>query len=79
MARPGRRRRQRIDREIHEPERSGGGAFVAVVDHRVVGFVSLSSTDHFAGERDAYIGELIVEEAFEGGGVGRRLIDAAEQ
>lgn len=56
-----------------------GAAFVAVIEHRTVGFVSVASTDHFAGERDAYIGELVVDEAFEGGGVGSGLIVAAEQ
>jgi GNAT superfamily N-acetyltransferase len=61
-----------------EPDR-GGAAFVAVAEHGVVGFVSVASTEHFAGERDAYIGELIVDEAFEGRGAGRRLIAAAEQ
>lgn len=57
----------------------GGAAFVAVAERGVVGFVSVASIEHFAGERDAYIGELIVDEAFEGRGAGRRLIAAAEQ
>ena len=55
----------------------GRAAFVAVSDEHVVGFVSVVSTEHFAGERDAYIGELMVDEAVEGRGVGHRLVDAA--
>lgn len=60
-----------------DPEGSGA-AFVSVVGHRVVGFVSVASTDHFTGERDAYIGELVVDDEFEGRGVGRHLAAAAE-
>jgi ribosomal protein S18 acetylase RimI-like enzyme len=56
-----------------------GTAFVCVAGNDVVGYVSVSSTEHFAGERDAYIGELIVDERFEGRGVGRQLVDAAEE
>jgi ribosomal protein S18 acetylase RimI-like enzyme len=56
-----------------------GAAFVCVAGDAVVGYVSVSSTEHFAGERDAYIGELIVDERLEGRGVGRLLVDAAEQ
>lgn len=56
-----------------------GRALVATVDDRVVGFVSLSTTTHFTGEIDAYIGELMVDEAFAGRGVGRALVEAVEQ
>jgi ribosomal protein S18 acetylase RimI-like enzyme len=61
---------------VSNPDRA---AFVAVIGQEVVGFVSIASTAHFAGERDAYVGELIVDGAFEGRGVGRRLIETAEQ
>jgi GNAT superfamily N-acetyltransferase len=57
----------------------GRAAYVCVADDRVVGFVSVAGTEHFTGERDAYVGELVVDAAFEGFGVGRLLIAAAEQ
>ena len=56
-----------------------GAAFVCAAADDVVGYASVSTTQHFAGERDAYIGELMVDEQFEGRGVGRLLVDAAEQ
>jgi len=53
-------------------------AFVAERDGEVVGFVCVSERAHFTGEIDAYIGELVVSKAAEGGGVGRALVGAAE-
>ena len=53
-------------------------AFVAKVDGVVVGFVCVSERSHFTGEVDAYIGELVVLKSAEGGGVGRALVEAAE-
>jgi ribosomal protein S18 acetylase RimI-like enzyme len=58
-----------------------GEAFVACArdePRTVVGFVSVSSTRHFAGEHDANIGELVVHESVEGQRVGMRLIATAE-
>ena len=37
----------------------------------------VSERSHFTGEVDAYIGELVVSKAAEGGGVGRALVGAA--
>ncbi len=56
-----------------------GRALVATVGARVVGFVSLSTTTHFTGETDAYIGELMVDDEFAGRGVGRSLVSAVEE
>lgn len=56
-----------------------GAAFVATDDGDVVGFLSLSTTKHFGGELDAYIGELVVDPAAEGRGVGGELVAAAER
>ena len=53
-------------------------AFVAEVNGDVVGFVCVSERSHFTGEVDAYIGELVVSKTAEGGGVGRTLVEAAE-
>jgi GNAT superfamily N-acetyltransferase len=54
-------------------------AWVCVTGDRVVGFVSVSTTQHFGGERDAYVGELVVHEDVEGQGIGRRLMAEAER
>lgn len=53
--------------------------FVAEVDRRVVGIVTLGERGHFTGETDGYIGELITAEDHEGEGVGTALLDAAEE
>ncbi len=53
-------------------------AFVAEIDGELVGFVSVSTTQHFTGEQDAYVGELVVAEPAEGQGVGRALMERAE-
>lgn len=51
---------------------------VAVADETVVGFVTVGTRPHWAGEVDAYVGELIVDEQATGHGVGRALMAAAE-
>jgi GNAT superfamily N-acetyltransferase len=55
-----------------------GAAFVAEDGGEVVGFASASTVEHFAGEVDAYVGELVVAAPAEGRGVGGRLLEAAE-
>ncbi|MEJ7757277.1 MAG: GNAT family N-acetyltransferase [Nocardioidaceae bacterium] len=55
-----------------------GVALVAEIGGRVVGFVSVDTETHFAGEVDAYIGELLVDAPNEGAGVGAALVAAAE-
>ncbi|MCY1138982.1 GNAT family N-acetyltransferase [Actinoplanes sp. Pm04-4] len=57
----------------------GGGVLVAVVDDRVVGLVTVGERRHFAGEVDAYVGELVVDGGSEGRGIGTLLMAAAEQ
>jgi GNAT superfamily N-acetyltransferase len=54
------------------------GAFVAERDGEVVGFVCVSERSHFTGEVDTYIGELVVAKKAEGVGIGRALVEAAE-
>jgi ribosomal protein S18 acetylase RimI-like enzyme len=45
----------------------------------VVGLVSVSEQQHWNGQVDAYVGELVTAEAWEGRGVGRALLARAEQ
>jgi GNAT superfamily N-acetyltransferase len=54
------------------------GAFVAERNVEVVGFVCVSERSHFTGEVDTYIGELVVVKKAEGVGIGRALVEAAE-
>jgi ribosomal protein S18 acetylase RimI-like enzyme len=61
--------------DLSDPD---SAAFVAERDREVVGFVCVSERSHFAGDVDTYIGELVVSKVAEGGGVGRALVDAAQ-
>ena len=55
------------------------GVFVARAGGEVVGVVALSEQEHWSGQMDAYVGELVTAEAWEGRGVGRALLARAEQ
>lgn len=44
-----------------------------------VGFATVSHSQHFTGQPQAYIGELATSESAEGRGVGRALVEACEQ
>jgi GNAT superfamily N-acetyltransferase len=69
---------------------AGTGAVFVAVDERaaagpapsptggVVGVISVHSTQHFTGEHDGYIGELVVSEHAARQGIGRSLIAAAD-
>lgn len=52
--------------------------FVAEVDGEVVGFVSVGEREHFSGDTDGYVGELVVAEGHSGVGIGGRLMEQAE-
>ncbi|MEM9563347.1 MAG: GNAT family N-acetyltransferase [Actinomycetota bacterium] len=52
-------------------------SFVAAEDGVVVGFVSVEEQDHWSGDPEAYIGELIVADDREGRGIGRALVERA--
>lgn len=54
------------------------GTFVAVRDDQVAGFVTVTIRTHFTGQRDAYVGELVVSPDAERTGVGSALVGAAE-
>jgi GNAT superfamily N-acetyltransferase len=57
----------------------GAALFVGERDGRVVGFVSVSTRQHFTGELDAYIGELVVDPRAERTGIGGALVRRACQ
>lgn len=44
----------------------------------VIGFVTCGTRTHWAGDTDAYVGELVVTPAWSRRGVGRRLMQEAE-
>ena len=67
-------------REAVDSETSDRRAvFVAEEGDEVVGFVTASTRRHFAGDLDAYVGELVVDQRVERRGVGRMLMNAAEE
>jgi len=58
----------------------GRGALLVAAgdDGTVLGFVSVAERRHFAGDLDAYVGELVTAAGAEGRGVGRALLEHAE-
>lgn len=52
---------------------------VALRDEQIAGFVTIGTRSHWAGDLDAYVGELVVAEHCAGQGIGRSLMSAAEQ
>jgi ribosomal protein S18 acetylase RimI-like enzyme len=56
----------------------GHAFYVAVAGDQVAGLVTVSEQAHFSGQVDAYVGELVVSRDWEGRGIGRRLMAAAE-
>jgi GNAT superfamily N-acetyltransferase len=68
-----------IESSLASAREDGHAVLVALLDGRVAGLVSLVERRHFSGEVDAYVGELVTDEALEGRGAGRALMAAAEQ
>lgn len=67
-----------IESSLASAGQDGHAMLVAVLDGQVAGLVSLGEREHFTGQVDAYIGELVTDEAAEGRGAGRALMAAAE-
>ena len=58
---------------------AGDGAVLVAADAKAIaGVISIRPSTHFTGERDGYIGELVVADGVSGRGIGRALVDAAE-
>ena len=56
----------------------GHAGWVAEAYGTVIGFVSVSEEEHWCGEKDAWVGELMVDQRFEKQGVARLLIGMVE-
>jgi GNAT superfamily N-acetyltransferase len=67
-----------VDDSIGAAGSEGHAGWVAEVDGCVVGFVSVSEEDHWCGQKDAWVGELMVDQRFERHGVARSLIAMVE-
>jgi len=63
---------------VRSAESDGHAAWVAVLDGSVIGFVSVAEDQHWCGETDAWVGELVVDERFERQGVALSLIATVE-
>ena len=65
--------------ESLDAAKTGDGAVLVAADgDGIAGGVSVRSSTHFTGERDGYIGELVVAHRASRSGVGRALIAAAD-
>ncbi len=68
-----------VDESVTKAGSDGQAGWVAEHDGSIIGFVSVSTEDHWCGEKDAWVGELMVDERFESKGVARLLIAKAEE
>jgi GNAT superfamily N-acetyltransferase len=62
-------------------DQHGSKAMVFVAedaDGERLGFATVTDDTHFTGERQGYIGELVITETAEGRGVGKALVEACE-
>jgi GNAT superfamily N-acetyltransferase len=56
-----------------------GAVIVAAAPDGIAGVISVRPSAHFTGERDAYIGELVVADRAARHGIGRALVAAADE
>jgi ribosomal protein S18 acetylase RimI-like enzyme len=68
-----------IESSLASAHEDGHAVMVALLDGRVAGMVSLAEREHFTGDLDAYVGELVTDRAVEGRGAGQALMAAAEE
>lgn len=71
--------RESLERALKQPE-PDSAIFIAEEENgALAGFVHLQTqTDYFTGEQHGYISDLAVDTPFEGQGVGRLLLETAE-
>jgi GNAT superfamily N-acetyltransferase len=71
--------RHSLEKALNQPE-PNSAIFIAEDEGRALaGFIHLQTqADYFNGEKQGYISDLAVDQAFEGRGVGRLLLEAAE-
>ena len=67
-----------LETSVSAASAAGRAGWVAVREGEVIGFVSVAEVDHWCGDTDAYVGELMVSQRFERQGVAHSLIATAE-
>ena len=66
--------------ESLDAARTGDGVVLVVADQEgIAGVISVRPSTHFTGERDGYIGELVVARRAARRGIGRALVAAADE
>ncbi|MEV6489774.1 GNAT family N-acetyltransferase [Actinoplanes sp. NPDC051633] len=68
-----------VEASLANADAEDQAVFVAEVGGDVVGLVTVAERMHFTGEIDAYVGELVVKCTHERRGVGRLMMNAAEE
>ncbi|MDQ2849425.1 MAG: GNAT family N-acetyltransferase [Actinomycetota bacterium] len=64
---------------VHDADEPGAPVLVALRHDRIAGFVTTGTRQHWSGDVDAYVGELVVAEDLAGQGIGQSLMSSAEQ
>jgi GNAT superfamily N-acetyltransferase len=67
-----------VDDSVKAARGDDHGGWVAELDGAIIGFVSAAEDQHWCGERDAWVGELMVDERFERQGVAVSLMAMVE-
>ena len=70
--------RRWLEESLDAAETGNGAVLVAADADGIAGVISVRASTHFTGERDGYIGELVVAERASRHGIGRALVDAAD-
>ena len=70
--------RRWLEESLDAAKAGDGAVLVAADPDGIAGVISVRASTHFTGERDGYIGELVVAERASRHGIGRALIAAAD-
>ena len=70
--------RRWLEESLDAAKARDGAVLVAADADGIAGVISVRASTHFTGERDGYIGELVVAERASRHGIGRALIAAAD-